>query len=289
VAEREAKVLDLARSVFGEGISDLRAARTALDSDPRNRFTGPEEALSFVRQAMARAQQAAPLWFKRLPRAPLELAPYQDFEAQSRPSARYEPAATDGSRPARFRIDITHFAELQRAEVEVTAFHEGIPGHHLQLGLELDTKAQHQAADPRGLSAYFEGWARYGEGLADEMGLYSSDLDRLGAVAHLPTGLVVDPAIHAMGWSRDRALAWTLSKQVAFSAEEAEAYVDRIAVCPGEMLSYGFGEHEFQALRREARAALGSRFDIKQFHDHLLARGALPLPMVREVILHWLQ
>lgn len=289
VAEREAKVLQLARSLFGNGVGDLRAARAALDADVRNRFASTEAALTFVSLALRRAEQAAPRWFLRVPRTPLTLVPYQDFEAQGHPAARYEPAAADGSHPARFRIDVTNFASLQRADVEVTAFHEGMPGHHLQLGLELGKSAQPQAVDPRGLGAFLEGWARYGEGLADEMGLYSSDLDRLGAVAHLPTGLVVDPGIHAMSWSREQAVTWTLSKQVAFSAEEAEAYVDRIAVCPGEMLSYGFGEHELRALRLEAEKALGPRFDIKQFHAKLLAHGALPLPMVREIINQWIQ
>jgi uncharacterized protein (DUF885 family) len=216
VAEREAKVLQLARAVFGDGVADLRATRKALDADPRNRFDSADEALRFTSQALARAEQSAPLWFTRIPRAPLTLVPYQDFEAKSHPSARYEPAAGDGSHPARFRIDITNFASLQRAEIEVTAFHEGIPGHHLQLGREPDLPTHPGPVDPRGLGAFLEGWARYGEGLADEMGLYSSDLDRLGAAAHLPTGLVVDPGIHAMNWSREQAVAWTMSHQVAF-------------------------------------------------------------------------
>ena len=288
VAEREARALALARAVFGAGIEDLRAARAALAADPRNRFSGSEEALAFTNQALARATLAASAWFTRVPRTSLKLVPYEGFEAVARPPARYEPATKDGSRPARFRIDITHFESLQRADLETTAFHEGIPGHHLQLGLELELPSREQPIDIRGLSAFFEGWARYGEGLADEMGLYSSDLDRLGAAAHLPTGLVVDPGVHALGWTRERAVAWALSKQLAFSPEGAEAYVDRIAVCPGEMLSYGVGEREFLELRREARAALGPRFDIKTFHDRLLARGAMPLPMVRAIITQWI-
>jgi uncharacterized protein (DUF885 family) len=289
VAEREAKALRLARAEFGEGIADLRAARAALDADPRNRFNSTAEALDFVRRALSRAEQAAPRWFNRVPRAPLTLVPYADFEAKAYPPARYEPATTDGARPARFRIDVTNFEALQRADVETTAFHEGIPGHHLQLGLEREMPTSLQPVDIRGLTAYFEGWARYGETLADEMGLYSSDLDRLGAAAHLPTGLVVDPGIHALNWTRESAVAWVMSKQVAFSTQEAEAYVDRIAVCPGEMLSYGFGERELVALRHEAQVALGPRFDIKAFHDKVLAHGAIPLPLVREVITQWIR
>lgn len=288
VAEREEKALRLARAVFGEGIADLRAAKAAVDADARNRFATAEEALSFIGQALQRAQQAAPRYFVHLPRAPLTLVPYADFEAQTYPSARYEPAAKDGSHPARFRIDATHVQSLQRIEVEHTAFHEGIPGHHLQIGRDQEAPEQPKALDVGGLGAYYEGWARYAESLADEMGLYSSDLDRFGAASHLPTGLVVDPGIHAKGWTREAAIAWVTSKQVGFSPQTVETYVDRIAVCPGEMLSYGFGEREFVTLRREAEKALGAHFDVKAFHERVLAQGALPLPMLRQIVTRWI-
>jgi uncharacterized protein (DUF885 family) len=289
VAEREAKALRLARAVFGSGINDLRAAKVAVDAEPRNHFRSADEALAFTSQALTRAQQAAPRWFVRVPRSPLTLVPYDDFEAKAHPDARYEPAAQDGSHPARFRIDTTNFGSLQRIGVEHTAFHEGIPGHHLQLGRESASPGQQQVPDFGGLSAYIEGWARYGESLADEMGLYSSDLDRFGAASLLPTGLVVDPGIHAMGWTRENAAAWVTSKQIGFSPEEVEAYLDRIAVCPGEMVSYGFGEREFIALRHEAELALGPKFDIKAFHERVLAHGALPLPLLRAIITRWIR
>ncbi|HKY41411.1 MAG TPA: DUF885 domain-containing protein [Polyangiaceae bacterium] len=288
VAEREAKALKLARAVFGEGISDLRSAKAAVAADPRSRFATTDEALGFVSRAIARAEQAAPRWFARLPRDPATLVPYDAFEAQAHPSARYEPAAHDGSHPARFRIDTTNVGSLQRIEVEHTAFHEGIPGHHLQLGRDPGAPNEPTALET-GLSAYYEGWARYAESLADEMGLYSSDLDRFGAVSHLPTGLVTDPGIHAMGWTHEAAIAWVATKQVGFSAQTVETYVDRIAVCPGEMLSYGFGEREFLALRREAETALGLQFDIKAFHERVLAYGAVPLPVLREIVMRWIR
>jgi uncharacterized protein (DUF885 family) len=289
VAEREAKALLLAHAVFGDRISDLPSTRAALETDPKNRFNSRDEALTLVGKALARAEQAAPRWFSHVPRVRLALVPYADFEAKAHPGARYEPATRDGSRSARVRIDVTNFESLRRTDLENTAFHEGIPGHHLQLGLELELPTHYQPVDIRGLGAFFEGWARYAEGLADEMGLYSSDVDRLGAVAHLPTGLVVDPGIHALGWTRESAVAWVMTKQIAFSVEAAEAYVDRIAVCPGEMLSYGFGERDLLDLRREAQTVLGARFDIQAFHDQILAHGALPLPMVRALVTQWLR
>jgi uncharacterized protein (DUF885 family) len=287
VAEREAKALALAAKLYG--VADLRAAKAAVEADPRNRFASREQTLEFVRAAFDRARAAAPRWFGSLPRGELKLVPYDDFEAKARPGARYEPVSADGSIPARYRIDVTHFDTLERLDLELTTFHEGIPGHHLQLGLEREQKSERDRGDPAGLPAFNEGWARYAETLADEMGLYSSDLDRLGATAHLPTGLVVDPGIHAFGWTRERAIAWSLEKQVAFSPEDAAAYVDRIAVTPGQMLSYGTGELEFVSLRREAEAALGAKFDIKAFHDQVLANGTIPLPVLREVVEEWIR
>ena len=119
------------------------------------------------------------------------------------------------------------------------------------------------------------------------MGLYRSDLERFGAFALLPTGLVVDPGIHALGWTRQRAIDWVMAKQAGFSADDAAAYVDRIAVFPGLMLSYGFGELEITRIRQQAEVALGPKFELQAFHDRVLANGGITLPMLREVIRRW--
>jgi uncharacterized protein (DUF885 family) len=192
VADRETKAMALARNVFGPDVPDLKAAKLKMDTDPRNRMAGRSEVLAFVGDALARAQEAVPRWFAHAPQAPLAVVPYSDVEALSRPDARYQTAAKDGSRSARYRIDVTNPESLKRAGLEDTAFHEGIPGHHLQMQIAGERPGAHGYGDIAALGAFIEGWARYAEGLADEMGLYSSDLDRLGAVAHLPTGLVVD-------------------------------------------------------------------------------------------------
>jgi len=287
VADREAKSLNLARKLLSKEVPTLRAAHALLEDDPRNHFASSAEVQRFVEDALARARAAAPRWFERVPRAPLSLVPYADFEAKTHPDARYQPAAQDGSRSAQYRIDVTNFGELRREGVQLTAFHEGIPGHHLQVGLEREMQ---RGERPIGfMSAFLEGWARYGEGLADEMGLYSSDLDRLAAVSHLPTGLVVDPGLHVMGWSRDQAIAYALEKQMGFTPEAAAAYVDRIAVSPGQMVSYGFGELEIVELRRRAQAELGARFDIRAFHSCVLEHGTITLAMLKEAVGRWIE
>ena len=145
VAEREAQALELARSLFG--VTELRAAKRALDSDPRNRFANADDALLFITDALRRARAAAPRWFARLPRAELELAPFNEAEAKTHPGARYEPAAKDGSHPARYRIDVTNSSSLKRSELGHITFHEGIPGHHLQMGLAQESFAEEERAD----------------------------------------------------------------------------------------------------------------------------------------------
>jgi uncharacterized protein (DUF885 family) len=120
------------------------------------------------------------------------------------------------------------------------------------------------------------------------MGLYSSELNTLYMLSGLPTGMVVDPGIHAMGWTRDEAIAYSLEKQVNMTPEEAATYVDRIVVWPGQMTTYGAGELEIIRLRRDAEAALGDGFDVREFHDRVLGNGSVTLGMLREEIRSWL-
>lgn len=288
VAQREAKALTLARSVFGPDTPDLRTARSKLDKDPRNQMRDRAAVLSFVGDALRRARDAAPRWFSRVPQASLIVVPYSALEAMSHPDARYEPSARDGSRPARYRIDVTNLDALKRARLEDIAFHEGIPGHHMQMQLARELSGGREYGDIAGVGAFIEGWGRYSEGLADEMGLYSSDLDRLGAFALLPTGMVVDPGLHAMGWTREHAIAYVVEKQIGFSPEAAAAYVDRIAVAPGQMVSYGAGELAIRRSRSRAAAELGDRFDIRAFHDLVLSQGAITLPMLTALVGRWI-
>jgi uncharacterized protein (DUF885 family) len=289
VADREAKTIALARNMFGPDVADLKSAKLKMDTDSRNRMAGRSEVLAFVGDALARAQAAAPRWFAHALQAPLTVVPYSDLEALSHPNARYQPAAKDGSRPAQYRIDVTNPESLKRAGLEDTAFHEGIPGHHLQMQIASERPGARGYGDIAALGAFIEGWARYAESLAVEMGLYSSDLDRLGAVAHLPTGLVVDPGIHAMGWTRERAIAYVMDKQLGFSPDAAAAYVDGIAVTPGQIVSYGAGELAIRRLRSRAKTELGDRFDVRAFHEIVLSQGPMPLPLLDEIVGRWIE
>lgn len=280
VAERQKLARELGQRVYGT--SDLDSIRAYQDRvAPQSR----EQVLSHTRDLLHRARDSLPRWFGQLPRAQIVVEPMPPYQ-EATGFSHYEQAAEDLSRPATYVINLLP-EQQPPAEAEVTAFHEAWPGHHLQIALGRERAQAHQLTRLIGNGAFMEGWARYAERLADEIGLYSSDTTRLALYLGLPTGMVVDPGIHAMGWTRAQAIDYTTAQQ-GWSRERAAAYVDRIAVWPGQMTTYGLGELEIRALRAEAERRLGARFDIRAFHDALLGNGSVTLLMLRAEIQRWL-
>jgi uncharacterized protein (DUF885 family) len=179
--------------------------------------------------------------------------------------------------------------ERFRHQAEATAFHEAVPGHHFQLSIALELPDMPLLRRIAEVNAYTEGWGLYTERLADEMGLYSDDVARLGMLTadSMRAGrLVVDTGLHAKGWSRARAVAY-LSEHTPMAAVEIEAEVDRYIAFPGQALSYMVGRLEIQRIRTAAEAALGEKFDIRGFHDVVLGNGPLPLSVLAEVVEDW--
>jgi uncharacterized protein (DUF885 family) len=172
-----------------------------------------------------------------------------------------------------------------KSEAEVTAFHEVYPGHHLLQALAQERPGAHPIGQLVGTAAFDEGWARYAEQLAEEMGLYSGPFARIRRRSWPGHGMVVDPGIHVFGWSRDSASSYI---QRGGLPEEGETLTDRIVVWPGQLTAYDTGALEILALRAQAERELGDRFDIREFHDQVLANGAITLPMLRQVIQHWI-
>jgi uncharacterized protein (DUF885 family) len=285
VAEREDKVRELGQKVFGT--SDLAQIHERLRADKSNRFQSRDEMMAFSRDAVERAKRAVPRWFGTLPKADVKIEPQPAYQEASSFS-QYIPASEDGSRPGIYYIDLYKAEEKDRAEAEVTAFHEAYPGHHLQIAIAQERASAHPITRFVSNSGFAEGWGRYSETLADEMGLYSSDVNRLHLWAGVPTGMVVDPAIHAMGWTRQQAIDYTVAKQVDETPQAAANYVDRIAVLPGQMVTYGAGEREIRGLREQVQRALGDRFDIREFHDRVLENGSITLGMLHQRIERWL-
>lgn len=286
VALRENQIKVVGERVFET--NDLAEIRTRLNADDSNRFESREEVLEYTTAAVNRAREAVPEWFGKVPAAEVVIKPVPEYQEQSSTS-RYVPASDDGALPGTYFINLFQPEEQTRGSVESLSFHEAYPGHHLQIALAQERSAAHPVTRYIGNSGFVEGWARYTETLANEMGLYSSDRNTLEMLSGLPTGMVVDPGIHAMGWSRDEAIEYTLSKQTHWTPEAAATYVDRIVVWPGQMTTYGAGELEFIRLRRQAEAVLGDDFDIKAFHDQALGNGSVTLGMLRRQISDWLE
>jgi len=280
-----AEALQLGKSRLGAG--DLKTLVARINESPANHFKSRDELLTFARGGVARARDKLPQWFAHVPRADVVVEPYPSF-LEREGSDSYWPAAEDGSRPAMYRITLFQFAQTTRSNAEITAFHESYPGHHLQIALAIERPAAHPITRLVGNSAFIEGWARYAEALAEEMGLYSSDYARANRRLWPARGMVVDPGIHLFGWTREQATAY-MAESGRFPPATAAAAVDRIAVWPGQLTAYDTGALEFFALRREAEAALGKRFDIREFHEVLLANGAVTLPMLREQVQAWLE
>jgi uncharacterized protein (DUF885 family) len=285
VALREERIQEIGERLFGT--ADIGEIRRRLRDDLGNRFSSRDEIMEYTTAAVNRGRAALPDWFGRLPEAEVEIRPVPEYQEQSS-TARYVGTSDDGELPGTYYINLFLPQEQNRGEVESVAFHETYPGHHLQIALARERSTAHPVTRYVGNSGFNEGWARYSETLADEMGLYSSDLNTLYMLSGLPTGMVVDPGIHAMGWTRDEAIAYALEKQVNMTPEEAATYVDRIVVWPGQMTTYGAGELEIIRLRREAEAALIGEFDVREFHDRVLGNGSVTLGMLREQIRDWL-
>ena len=279
---------DLGARVFGT--ADVPTILDRLRNDPAMRWTGPEEILAASRGAVRRGEDAAPGWFGRLPEGRCEVRAVPDAAAPSSGVAYYTTASLDGTRPGIFFVNTSQPALRPRHTAEPVAYHEAVPGHHFQLALAQELTGLPLLRRLTTINAYVEGWALYAERLADEMGLYSSDLARLGMVSEdacRAGRLVVDTGLHAHGWSRQRAVDY-LRGNTAMTDIEIEHEVDRYIAEPAQALSYMTGRLEIQRLRREAERRLGRRFDLRAFHDAVLGGGALPLPVLAGVIADWI-
>jgi uncharacterized protein (DUF885 family) len=209
--------------------------------------------------------------------------------AEDAPLAFYLPPTVDGSRPGTFFINTTAPTTRTRYESEALAFHESIPGHHLQLAISQELEGIPEFRKLALVTVYAEGWGLYTERLADEMGLYTDDLTRMGILSFdswRAGRLVVDTGIHALGWGRQEAIDY-LTANSPQAANNIENEVDRYIGWPGQALAYKIGQREIFRLREDARSRLGNRFDIKGFHDAVLGSGLVPLPILRELIEDW--
>jgi uncharacterized protein (DUF885 family) len=272
------------------GTTDLASTLAALRGDPKLHFATAGEVFSTARRSLERAVAAIPDWFGRLPRAACDVVPIPSHAEAHQTIAYYAWPAMDGSRPGRYYINLSAPTTRPRYEAEALAFHEAVPGHHLQIAIAQELEGIPAFQRNLGSTAFAEGWGLYTERLSDEMGLYSGDLDHFGILsfdAWRAGRLVVDTGMHALGWSRDRAIAY-LRDHSALAENNIENEVDRYIVWPGQALAYKIGQLEILRLRAEARERLGPTFDIKGFHDAVLGSGAVSLTTLRQIVETWI-
>jgi uncharacterized protein (DUF885 family) len=257
-----------------------------LRRDPSNFFAKREEILAVTRKWVEKTKKRLPEFFGKLPKTGLEVRPTEAYLERNDPAARYLEPPEDLSRPGIYYVNTFEPKSRPRFSLPAMTAHEGLPGHHLQIALALE--ARNLPAFQRGgrFTAFIEGWALYAERLADEMGLYEDDMQRLGMLteqAWRAVRLVVDTGIHALGWSRQKAIKF-MKDSLPLAESEIITEVDRYIIWPGQALAYMMGKLEIEALRREVTAKSGKNFDLRAFHDKVLENGPLPLKVLREVV-----
>jgi uncharacterized protein (DUF885 family) len=264
------------------GTDDLEKIFAAMREDPALHFETGEELVEQSRVALARAESVMGQWFDVVPKAPCAV---QGTEIGAK--AFYFPPATDGSRGGTFFVNTSDARSWGRFELEAMAFHEGVPGHHLQLSIaaELPDSIPEFRKHVHN-SAYSEGWGLYTERLSDEMGLYSAPVDRMGmysADSMRACRLVVDTGLHALGWSRQQAIDYMVANS-PLNDGVCRPEIDRYICNPGQATSYMVGRLEIQRMRREAEQRQGDRFDVRRFHSAVLSSGSLPLDVLDRVV-----
>lgn len=286
---REVARINREMEVLGERVLGTRNREKILyrlRTDPSLYFTTRDEVAEKAESALTRAKSAISKWFGRLPKADCEVVRMGVHEEKHSTIAYYREPASDGSRSGRYYINTYAPETRPRYEAEVLAYHEAVPGHHLQIAIAQQLKEIPEFRRYSGVTAFVEGWALYTERLADEMGLYSSDLDRIGVLSYdawRACRLVVDTGMHARKWTRQQAIDFMLENS-ALAGNNIVNEVDRYITWPGQALAYKTGQLEISRLRKEAERRLGKEFDIREFHDLILGDGAVALETLRQIV-----
>lgn len=271
----------------------LQQLFAALRTDPKFKYpntqAGRQQYLADARAAIAQTMAAAPRFFRRLPKAALEVRAVEPWRQETASVAFYNPPAPDGSRPGIFYVNLADMNQVQKPQVEGIAHHEGAPGHHFQIARaqELGTLPKFRRFGYYG--AYTEGWGLYSERLAKEMGAYTDPYAELGMLSlqvWRACRLVLDTGMHAKRWSRDKAIAY-FTDNAPLSQRDVVKEVDRYINNPGQATSYMVGQLRIAGLRRKAEGALGAKFQLPDFHEVVLANGALPLGVLEEQVDAW--
>jgi prolyl oligopeptidase len=262
-----------------------------IKKDPKMFYTDKEDLMNGFREILGKMDTKLPELFGRLPKAPYDLKEMEEFRSKSAPAAYYYSAPEDRSRPGYFYVNTYDLPSRPKYTMTALALHEAVPGHHLQIAIAQELKNLPKFRRDGGYTSFVEGWALYAESLGYETQMYEDLYQLYGALIFemwRACRLVVDTGIHAKKWTREEAVAY-MKKYTANSDLDIKSEVDRYIAWPGQALAYKTGEMKIKELRRKSEEALGSKFDIKEFHDTMLKNGALPLPLLEVEINRWIQ
>jgi uncharacterized protein (DUF885 family) len=288
VARIEGEMLTIAKSL---GFSDLKSFRASLETNPDIHAKSREQILDLYRKYIDQMYAELPKLFGRLPKAKVVVVPVETFREKESPGAEYQAPALDGSRPGRVEVNTSEATSRKTINMESTAYHEGVPGHHMQIAIAQElTGLPEFRKNLLGFTAYVEGWALYSERLGKEVGFYQNpynDYGRLQDEMLRAIRLVLDTGVHAKKWSRQQMVDF-FHAHTAEDEVEVQNETDRYIVWPGQALGYKIGQLKITELREKAKKQLGDRFDIRSFHDEVLGSGALPLDELEKRIDAWI-
>jgi uncharacterized protein (DUF885 family) len=272
-----------------EGFADLTSFRASLKTNPKYIPTSADQILDDFRRYIAQMEPKLPELFTLLPKSPVTVEAIPAFQAAA--ATHYVTGTPDGKRPGRVVVATSNFAERSLIDDEAIAYHEGVPGHHMQLSVQQQlTGLPKFRLHGLGFNAYIEGWALYAEQLGKEVGFYQdpvSDYGRLSSELFRAVRLVVDTGIHSKGWTRDQVVEF-MRKSGAIDEPTIQSETDRYIAWPAQALSYKLGQLKFRELRERAQKELGPKFDIRKFHDEMLDGGTLPLDLLEARTERWI-
>jgi uncharacterized protein (DUF885 family) len=287
VARIEGEMLEIAKRL---GYTDLRSFNAAIEKNPDLRAKSGDFILEQYRKYIGQMYEKLPQLFGRLPKAQLEVVPVPAFREQAAASASYETGSPDGARPGRVYVNTYEATSRTTLSNESTAYHEGVPGHHMQLSIQQELTDLPPFRQQGGYTAFIEGWALYSERLGKEVGFYQdpySDYGRLNDEMLRAIRLVVDTGLHHKRWTREQVVAF-FRDHSAIDEVEIQSETDRYIVWPGQALAYKLGQLKIVELRERAQRELGAKFDIRAFHDEVLGAGALPMQELERRIDSWI-
>ena len=287
VKKDEAEMLAIAQKL---GFQDLKSFQASLKANPKLKATSREQLLDAYRGYLGPMQAKLPQLFGHLPKAPFEVVPVPDFLEKTSAPAYYQAGTPDGSRPGRLFIDTYNPTDRDLYQVEEIAYHEGLPGHHLQISIARELEGVPEFRKFGGYTAFAEGWGLYAERLGKDVGFYQdpySDYGRLQGDIWRAIRLVVDTGVHSQHWTRQQMVDY-FHDHSAIDETSIQAEVDRYIAWPSQALAYKIGQLKILELRDKAQKELGAKFDIRAFHDQVIDSGSLPLDVLDERITAWI-